>query len=100
MRADQVASSAESAHTDSTLRAASAPDQRADAGADYAALAQALVDAGATTKPAAVVASILSAHADGTALNRIASDMGIHHKTVSRIIDAAENYRQRLRVAV
>jgi hypothetical protein len=69
-------------------------------GGDYAALAQALVDAGATTKPAAVVASILSAHAEGTALNRIASDAGIHHKTVSKIIDAAENHRQRLRVAV
>ena len=63
---------------DPALRAASAPDQRADAGVDHAALAQALVDAGATTKPAAVVASILSAHAEGTALNRIASDAGIH----------------------
>ena len=65
-----------------------------------ARVAQALVDAGATTKPAAVVASILSAHAEGTALNRIASDMGIHHKTVSKIIDAAEDHRQRLRVAM
>ena len=60
-----------------------------------ASLAQALVDAGATTKPAAVVASILAAHAKGTALNRIASDMGIHHKTVSKIIDAAEDHQQR-----
>jgi DNA invertase Pin-like site-specific DNA recombinase len=67
---------------------------------DYAALAQALVAAGATTKPAAVVTSILSAHAEGVALNRIASDFGIHHKTVSRIIDAAEGRRQQLRVAV
>jgi hypothetical protein len=85
---------------DYALRAATAPDQRADAGADLAALAQALVHAGATTKPAAVVASILAAHAEGTALNRIASDTGIHHKTVSKIIDAAENHRHRLRVAV
>jgi hypothetical protein len=99
VRADQVASSAESARVDPALRAASASDQRADAGVDYAALAQALVDAGATTKPAAVVASILSAHAEGTALNRIASNTGIHHKTVSKIIDAAENHR-RLLVAV
>ena len=99
VRADQVASSAESALVDPALRAASARDQHPDEGADYAALAQALVDAGATTKPAAVVASILTAHAEGTALNRIASDMGIHHKTVSKIIDAAENHR-RLRVAV
>jgi Protein of unknown function (DUF2637) len=96
VRGDQVGSSAESALVDSALRAASAPDQRADAGVDYSALAQALVDAGATTKPAAVVASILSAHAEGTALNRIASDTGIHHKTVSKIIDAAEDHRQRL----
>lgn len=64
--------------------------------ADHAALAQALVDAGATTKPAAVVASILAAHTEGTALNRIASDLGIHHKTVSKIIDAAENHRRHL----
>ncbi len=100
VRADQVVSSAESAPVDPALRAASAPDQRADVGVDHAALAQALVDAGATTKPAAVVAAILTAHADGTALNRIASDTGIHHKTVSKIIDAAENHRHRLRVAV
>jgi hypothetical protein len=55
-----------------------------------------LVDAGATTKPAAVVASILAAHTEGTALNRIASDMAVHHKTVSRIIDAAEDRRRQL----
>jgi hypothetical protein len=100
VRADQIAPSAESAPVDPALRTASTPDQRAGVRVDYAALAQALVDAVATTKPAAVVASILSAHAEGTALNRIASDIGIHHKTVSRIIDAAENHRQRLRVAV
>jgi hypothetical protein len=100
VRADPVASSAKSAHVDSAMRVASAPDQCADAGVDYTALAQTLVDASATTKPAALVASILSAHADGTALNRIASDVGIHHKTVSKIIDAAEDHRQRLRVAV
>ncbi len=51
---------------------------------------------GATTKPAAMVGSILTAHAEGTALNRIASDTGIHHKTVSKIIDAAENQRRHL----
>jgi len=96
VRADQVASSAESAPVHPALLAASAPDQHADAGPDHAALAQVLVDAGPTTKPAAVVASMLSAHAKGTALNRIASDMGIHHKTVSRIIDAADNRRRHL----
>jgi hypothetical protein len=30
------------------------------------------------------------------ALNRIASDTCAHHKTVSKIIDAAENHRRRL----
>jgi DNA-binding NarL/FixJ family response regulator len=43
-----------------------------------------------------VVTPILSAHADGTALNHIASDMGIHHKTVSKIIGAAEDHRRQL----
>ena len=100
VRADQVVSSAESAPVDPALRAASAPDQHADAGVDYAALAQALVDAGATTKSVAVVASILTAHAEGTALNRIASDLGIHHKTVSRIIDAAQDRQRQHLVAV
>jgi Protein of unknown function (DUF2637) len=93
VRADQVAA-------DSALPAASALDQHADAGVDHTALAQALVDAGATTKTVALVASILSAHADGTARNRIASDTGIHHKTVSKIIDAAENHRRQHLVAV
>jgi hypothetical protein len=96
VRADRVASSAKPASVDPALRAASAPGQHADAGVDHAALAQALVDAGATTKPPAVVASILSAHAEGTALNRIAADIGIHHKTVSRIIEAAKNHRPQL----
>lgn len=91
VRADRVASSAKSAPVDPALRASSAPDQHADA--DHAALAQALVDAGATTKPAALVASILCAHAEGTTPNRIASDMGVHHKTVARVIDAAERHR-------
>jgi hypothetical protein len=89
MRPDKVAPSAESAlvrHADSAL--------------DRAALAQAVVDAGATTKPVAVVEAILSAHAQGRALNRIASDLGVHHKTVSRIIDAAREHSQQHLVAV
>jgi Protein of unknown function (DUF2637) len=100
VRADHVAPVAKSAPVDSALRASSAPDQRADAGADHAALAHALVDAAATTKSVAVVASILSAHAEGTAPNRIASDMGIHHKTVSRIIAAAQYRRKQNLIAV
>ena len=96
VRADEGASSAKYAPVNPALPAVLAPDQNADAGADHAALAQTLVDAGATTKPAAMVASILSAHAEGTALNRIALDTGVHHKTVSRIIDAAEDHRRHL----
>ena len=100
VRADHVAPVAESAPVDPALLAASAPDRHARTGADNAALAQSLVEAGATTKPAALVASILCAHAEGTALNRIASEVGVHHKTVSRIIDAAEERRQQYLVAV
>lgn len=97
VRAHPIASSAESAPANPPPPAL-APDQYLEA-ADRAALAQALVDAGATTKPVAVVASILYAHAEGTALNRIATDVGVHHKTVSKIIDAAEKH-QRYPVAV
>jgi hypothetical protein len=100
VRADHVAPVAESAPVEPALLAASAPDRHAHTGADNAALAQVLVEAGATTKPAALVASILCAHAEGTALNRIASEVGVHHKTVSRIIDAAEERRQQHLVAV
>ena len=47
-----------------------------------------------------MVASILSAHAEGTALNRIASDLGTHHKTVSRIIGGVPpSWRQTYRRA-
>jgi DNA-binding NarL/FixJ family response regulator len=47
-----------------------------------------------------VVASILTARAEGTALNRIASHLGIHHKTVSRIIAAAQDRQRQHLVAV
>jgi hypothetical protein len=100
VRPDKVALSAESAPVEPVQRAASALNQTADAAVDRAALAQAVVDAGATTKPAAVVESILFAHARGTAVNRIAADVGIHHKTVSRIIDAAHEHSQQHLVAV
>jgi hypothetical protein len=100
VRADQIAPSAESAPVDPALLTASDRGQHADGGADHAALAQALVDAGVTTKPAVVVASILTARAEGTALNRIASDLGIHHNTVSRIIAAAQDRQRQHLVAV
>jgi hypothetical protein len=95
VRADRIASSAEPAHAKPARRPFAE-----HSGADHAALGQALVDAGATTKPAPVVASILSAHADGKALNRIASDVGVHHKTVSKIIAAAQAHKQQRLVAV
>jgi hypothetical protein len=99
-RPDKIALSAESAPVEPVQLAASALNQIANAAADRTALAQAVVDAGATTKPVAVVESVLSAHAQGTALNRIASDLGVHHKTVSRIIDAAREHSQQHLVAV
>jgi hypothetical protein len=100
VRTDRIAASAKSAPTGHARRPTFADGTRADAAADHAALAQALVDAGATTKPARVVVSILSAHADEAALNRIASNVGVHHKTVSKIIDAAEAHKQQHLVAV
>jgi plasmid maintenance system antidote protein VapI len=48
----------------------------------------------------AVIESILSAHERGTAVNRIAADVGVHHKTVSRIINAAEDLQRRQLIAV
>lgn len=75
-----------SVRTGPALTAASALDR-------HFATAQALVDAGSTTKTVAVVASILSAHANGTVPNRIASDTGVHHKTIARILNAAEKRR-------
>jgi hypothetical protein len=97
---DEVAPSAGSAQVEPALLAAPAPKQHAGVAADIAAVAQAVVDAGATTKPVAVIESILSAHERGTAVNRIAADVGVHHKTVSRIIDAAEDLQRRQLVAV
>lgn len=99
VHSDKVAHSAESAQIEPALSAAPAPNQHAEGAVDRTALAQAVVDAGATTKPVAVVASILSAHQRGTALNRIAADVGVHHKTVARIIDAADDLQRRQLVA-
>lgn len=61
--------------------------------ADIAALAQSLVEAGATTKPVGQVRQVLAAHAAGSAITRIATDTGVHHATVRKIVDAASEHR-------
>ncbi|MGV0734344.1 DUF2637 domain-containing protein [Mycolicibacter sinensis] len=61
---------------------------------DTAAIAQALVDAGATTKRVEQVQHVLAAHATGCTVTRIAADTGMHHATVRKIINAATEHRQ------
>lgn len=61
---------------------------------DTAAIAQALVDGGATTKSLEQVQQVLEAHAAGAAITRIATHVGVHHATVRKIINAASGYRQ------
>ncbi|NDJ91712.1 DUF2637 domain-containing protein [Mycolicibacter kumamotonensis] len=70
------------------------PATAADADPDTAALAQALVGAGATSKPVEQVQQVLAAHAAGTAVTRIATNTGVHHATVRKIITAATQQRQ------
>lgn len=79
----------QSAHP-SALRAVPA----AGADPDTSAVARALVDAGATTKTLEQVQQVLAAHAAGAAITRIATDAGVHHATVRKIINAAAGYRQ------
>lgn len=77
-------------------RAARAPAalRTAPAGLGRSAVARALVDAGETTKSVDEVEQVLAAYAAGTAITRIASDTGMHHKTVQRIINAANQQQQ------
>ncbi|MEZ0385234.1 DUF2637 domain-containing protein [Mycobacterium sp. pW045] len=66
----------------------------AGAGLDTSAVARALVDGGATTKSLEQVQRVLAAHAAGAAITRIATDTGVHHATVRKIINAAAEHRQ------
>jgi hypothetical protein len=66
----------------------------AGADLDASAVARALVDGGATTKSLEQVQQVLEAHAAGAAITRIATDAGVHHATVRKIINAATGYRQ------
>jgi hypothetical protein len=59
-------------------------------------LAAILVAEKLTRQPLAVVAQILTAHDAGDPLNRIAKNLGVHHSAVSRVIEAADSYRQRV----
>jgi hypothetical protein len=63
-------------------------------GLDSGDLAVALVDSKVTRQPIDVVRSVLEAHDNGVALNRIAKDVGVHHTAVKRIVDAAATHRR------
>lgn len=58
--------------------------------AEVAVRAAELVAGKVTRKPLETVETILEAHERGDALNRIAADLGVHHSTVQRILDAAQ----------
>lgn len=61
---------------------------------DTTAIARTLVDTGATTKSLEQVEQVLAAHAAGTAITRIAADIGVHHATVRKIVNAAAQHQQ------
>jgi hypothetical protein len=76
-------------------RTAHAPALRtvpaAGADSDAGAVARAVVDAGATTKSVNHVEQVLAEHAAGTAVTRIATATGMHHKTVRTITAGASH---------
>ncbi|QZH65040.1 DUF2637 domain-containing protein [Mycolicibacterium farcinogenes] len=72
--------------------AASAASPSADDAARE--LAAELVAEKVTRHPIAVVEKIIAAHDAGDPPNRIAKNSGVHHSTVSRIVDAATARRQ------
>jgi hypothetical protein len=63
-------------------------------------LAAALIAEKVTRQPVEVVARILTAHAQGDPLNRIAKDLGVHHSAVSRVIEAVARRIERSLVTV
>lgn len=60
----------------------------ADAAVDVAGRAAALVATEVTRQSVETVQAILEAHDRGTALNKIAKDVGAHHSTVRKVLDA------------
>ncbi|OBB07099.1 hypothetical protein A5668_01415 [Mycolicibacterium fortuitum] len=76
-----------------TPAAASAASPSADDAARE--LAAELVAEKVTRHPIAVVERIIAAHDAGDPPNRIAKNSGVHHSTVSRVVDAATARRQR-----
>ncbi|MEU1986117.1 hypothetical protein [Nocardia sp. NPDC019395] len=76
-----------------------APDAQgtrtAHAGAhEAAAMAVELVRQGATTKPAEEVTEVLARASAGVAPTTIARETGLHHRTVAKILSAAEELRR------
>lgn len=70
-------------------RADAAPTRSAGATIDAASRAAELVAAKLTRQPVETVQAILEAGDRGSALNRIAADLGVHHSAVRRVLDAA-----------
>lgn len=85
--ATRTAPTTRAAHAPAALRTAPADSERS-------AVARALVDAGETTKSVEEVEQVLAAYAAGSAITRISSDTGMHHKTVQKIINAANEHQQ------
>ena len=67
---------------------------------DDADLALELIASGATTQRVETVIEVLSAHRDGASINAAAKASGINYRTAQRIVEAAEEHRQRPLVAV
>ncbi|AFM20104.1 Protein of unknown function (DUF2637) (plasmid) [Mycolicibacterium chubuense NBB4] len=72
----------------------SKPSATASADGPIRELAETLVAEKATRQSVDTVAAILYAHGHGDAVNRIASELGVHHTAVTRIIEAAARQSQ------
>jgi hypothetical protein len=62
---------------------------------DSAQIAQELIASGITTQPVEVVMAVLAASREGASINASAKASGINYRTAQRIVEAANEYRQR-----
>jgi hypothetical protein len=63
-------------------------------------LASELIASGVTTQPVETVIAVLEAHRSGASINAAARASGINFRTAKRIVEGAEEHRQRPLVAV
>jgi hypothetical protein len=68
--------------------------------ADLASLASELIASGVTTQPVSTVIAVLSSHRDGASINAAAKASRINYRTAQRIVEAADERRQRQLAAV